>query len=97
MERESFFRLLFILLAFSQLITSTTAVSFSRAQRFLQQSRSLEGLGGSLHKVPQMSNREAYKAEGDVLIRWRIDMELNDYTGSGPNNHHTPPQPSDRN
>ncbi|PKU86190.1 hypothetical protein MA16_Dca002021 [Dendrobium catenatum] len=96
MERGSFFGLLFIVLAFSRLSTSTTAVSFSRAQRFLQQSRSLEGLGDSLHKVPQMSNHEVNNINGDDLINWRMDMELNDYPKSGSNPHHTPPQPPER-
>ncbi|KAI6675669.1 hypothetical protein NL676_003575 [Syzygium grande] len=77
-------RLLVVLLGLSQIICSTYAVPVTRTGSLVQEAR--------VHQVA--SDSISRLVRGGVLglesVRGRMQIEVNDYLGSGANNRHTP-------
>ncbi|XP_072953057.1 uncharacterized protein [Typha angustifolia] len=75
-----------ILLVFFALLISSNAIPSTRTQRLLQ----VTGGTPTLEGLPKVSMEEATLEDG---IRGRLDLQMNDYPGSGANNRHTPKPP----
>ncbi|KAJ3677386.1 hypothetical protein LUZ60_003110 [Juncus effusus] len=86
MGRDSFNKLV-IALAFSLLIISSNAISSSRVQNLFHET-----------KDSSMDNPKVIIIIDEIsieegMIKGRMDIETNDYPGSGANNRHTPKPP----
>ncbi|EEF39942.1 conserved hypothetical protein [Ricinus communis] len=77
-------QLVIILLVFSQLLFSLNAASTSRANELFH---------GGQH-VPSSSFENTYLQRMRKLGNGRKDIEVNDYSESGPNKSHTPEPPA---
>ncbi|KAL8118212.1 uncharacterized protein LOC141659663 [Apium graveolens] len=78
-----FLWLLVLLLAFSQLLSLSTAVPITRTRRVMYELR--DPVLSEDDRLAHMEKRG--KVEG---INGRTNIGLNDYPGSGANNRHTP-------
>ncbi|XP_058077334.1 uncharacterized protein LOC131225759 [Magnolia sinica] len=84
--------LLVILLGFSHLI-ALNATPLTRTQKMLQDPQGLVASGNS----QKTTTEEAYAWEHEDMINGRMDLESQDYPGSGANNRHTPRSPGGKN
>ncbi|KAM7471415.1 hypothetical protein LguiA_009598 [Lonicera macranthoides] len=76
-------RLVVVLLGFSHLLC-LNAVPFSRTRSFVHGSHGVHEVSEINHLANTENNREGQSTVG------RMNIELNDYPGSGANNRHTP-------
>ncbi|XWS48008.1 hypothetical protein CRYUN_Cryun13aG0035100 [Craigia yunnanensis] len=79
---STLFRLFVVLLGLSHIIC-LNAVPVTRIASLMH--------GPQVHKVPENTHLvTAEKSSEAKIIERRMVVELNDYPGSGANNHHTP-------
>ncbi|KAG8388692.1 hypothetical protein BUALT_Bualt02G0151800 [Buddleja alternifolia] len=78
-------RLIVIVLCFCSLICMNGAISFTRSRNLMQKPEGYEvKRAPSENYIEKSSN---YKVENTMR---RMEIQLNDYPGSGANNRHTP-------
>ncbi|XAR69548.1 hypothetical protein NMG60_11001179 [Bertholletia excelsa] len=92
MDRKAFLPLLlFLFLGFSFIISSA-AVPTSRRLKSLNDAPSVQDLLAQGEMDHMRKDGELAEAE-ELMIEGRMDLQSNDYPGTGANNHHDPKSP----
>ncbi|XP_052179805.1 uncharacterized protein LOC127793075 [Diospyros lotus] len=86
MEGSRFLRFLVVFLYFSHLFFLNVAVPVSRTRSLMHESQAYR----SPEKTQLGSAEESLELVGEEMNARRVEVELNDYPGSGANNRHTP-------
>ncbi|KAJ7976450.1 putative Transmembrane protein [Quillaja saponaria] len=86
MLQKGFLRLLVIFLGFSYAICAASAVPTTRTQKFSKQVLPSSVAQDSLMEV-------MFDVEDQELMERRMDLQINDYGGTGANKDHDPKSP----
>ncbi|KAK1365867.1 Cyclin/Brf1-like TBP-binding protein [Heracleum sosnowskyi] len=89
MNKSCLVHLLLLLLAFSLLLSATSAVPSSRSLKSMKDVSALQ----DLHADEVMGEKGELIVVEEFAVEGRMDLESTDYPGTGANNRHDPRSP----